>query len=524
MNMDYYNIIIVEDEEDIRNGLANVVDWESIGFVISEVFSDGDTALEYLKSNDVDVIISDIVMPRQSGLDIAKWVQENKPKIRVVLLSGYSDFAYAQRAIKYNVKNYFLKPTNIDEIYEVFCLIRIDLEKQTFENRNRREKNKKQEKVLMLFRQMMFSKLLSEGIPEENTLTNILEISGFKESAVKYSWWFCTLCRRVPAETSDLKLSCLSQKNVDRLFSVLNGDSDIFSSVPVHFHAESIDLIIWSEIKNDCKDDYIEKYITPRMLTVKNLLGYDLEMVKVSYFSNLKDLFNDNKRSYWSNISEPDKIKDNYFYGKDKFGQPLPIIKDAINRNDVDMILDGMSTIIESDLKDKFSLLQKYAVTFIFELRIFFINNVLEIPILYNDESVYKKIILSDSTDIIIAYCMQVLEEYKRHIVMIGKPHVRKIKEYIEEHILEEINTADIAQLVYLNPTYLSRMFKKETGENITEYITRHKMEKAKELLTDHRYKVYQIGEMIGYKDVRHFYKIFKKTFGHTPNDYRNKA
>lgn len=123
-----YKVIVVDDELIIRNGITNFINSEIEDFDVLYNFCDGAEAIEFLKANDVDLIVSDIKMTQVSGIEVAKYISENKPFIKVVLLSGYREFEDARSAIQYGVKNYILKPTNFDEFKEVLLQIKIELD------------------------------------------------------------------------------------------------------------------------------------------------------------------------------------------------------------------------------------------------------------------------------------------------------------------------------------------------------------------------------------------------------------
>ena len=111
-----FHLMIVDDETTIRKGLTQVVNWEAIDCIIQDTASDGLEAIEKLKENPVDIIITDIRMPESDGLDLAKYVMEHYPEIKVIILTGYADFEYAKHAIKYNVSDFLLKPISIEQV------------------------------------------------------------------------------------------------------------------------------------------------------------------------------------------------------------------------------------------------------------------------------------------------------------------------------------------------------------------------------------------------------------------------
>src|SRR5690554_2839319 len=124
-----FRLIIVEDEDDIRNGLTKIINWNEMGFVVKDTFSNGEDAKRYLTENDVDIVITDICLVGISGLELAEWININKPSIKILILSGHSDFKYAQLAINFNVYKYFLKPIDIGEFKLIFNKLYHDLKK-----------------------------------------------------------------------------------------------------------------------------------------------------------------------------------------------------------------------------------------------------------------------------------------------------------------------------------------------------------------------------------------------------------
>lgn len=123
-----YKLLIVDDEYEIRNGISQYFPWEEIGFSVVNHLEDGQLAYNYIRNNQVDVVLCDIKMPVMSGLDLAKLIHENYQHIRVIFLSGYQEFKYAQLALEYNVKNYILKSSKYNELIRVFTNLKNDLD------------------------------------------------------------------------------------------------------------------------------------------------------------------------------------------------------------------------------------------------------------------------------------------------------------------------------------------------------------------------------------------------------------
>ena len=127
-----YKLLIVDDESSIRNGIKNYFPWTQLGFEVAGLFENGREALDYCRKLPVDVVLSDIKMPIMDGLELAKELYQLNPNIKIVLLSGYREFEYAREALKYEVKNYILKPTKYEELNEVFSKIKKELDQEQF--------------------------------------------------------------------------------------------------------------------------------------------------------------------------------------------------------------------------------------------------------------------------------------------------------------------------------------------------------------------------------------------------------
>lgn len=125
-----YRLLIVDDEEDIRRGLAELFPWEEIGYVVSGTAQNGKQALQQVREGEVDVVFCDIRMPVMSGVELARAISEEHRHVAIVFLSAYKDFSYAQQALKYGVRDYVLKPTNFADIRSVFRRLKREMDRE----------------------------------------------------------------------------------------------------------------------------------------------------------------------------------------------------------------------------------------------------------------------------------------------------------------------------------------------------------------------------------------------------------
>ncbi|WP_094550641.1 response regulator transcription factor [Petroclostridium xylanilyticum] len=134
-----YKIMIVDDEYEIRNGLCNYFPWNEIGFEVAIQAENGKQALEYLQKYHIDIILCDIMMPTMTGIELAKKIYDEKWQVKIIFLSGYRDFEYAQQALSYGVKSYIVKPTKYDELFKTFSNLKTELDlehSEKFNNEN----------------------------------------------------------------------------------------------------------------------------------------------------------------------------------------------------------------------------------------------------------------------------------------------------------------------------------------------------------------------------------------------------
>ena len=113
-----YTLLIADDEPLIRNGVKKIIDWESLGFSKIFLAEDGQEALDIIKKNHVDLVLTDIVMPFMDGLQLAEILSRDYPQIHVVILTGHEDFEYAQKSVGFGVKTYILKPIGAESLYK----------------------------------------------------------------------------------------------------------------------------------------------------------------------------------------------------------------------------------------------------------------------------------------------------------------------------------------------------------------------------------------------------------------------
>ena len=160
-----YKLIIIDDEPMILDLMSSALDWKQFDFELAGTFSNCDAALQFIETNSVDVIFSDIKMPGKDGLELARICHERYPDIKIILISAFSDFEYARSAIKYNVSEYITKPFTGDMLKNVLRKISDELKAHSV----------KENSFLKLSLQMKFCKLFDDVLCGEQTSLNLFE-------------------------------------------------------------------------------------------------------------------------------------------------------------------------------------------------------------------------------------------------------------------------------------------------------------------------------------------------------------
>ena len=123
-----YQLLIADDEFEIRNGLSQYFPWDELGFEIASLVENGSEVLDVVAKQPIDVILCDIQMPVMSGIDVARELHQQNSPVKIVFLSGYREFEYAQQALSYGVNSYIVKPTKYNELENVFRKLKIELD------------------------------------------------------------------------------------------------------------------------------------------------------------------------------------------------------------------------------------------------------------------------------------------------------------------------------------------------------------------------------------------------------------
>ena len=173
--MDFYRIILADDEEEVRKSIIKKIDWHAAGFEVVGDAENGQDALEKIEALEPDVLMTDIRMPYMDGLTLIERIRQKYPSMKVLIFSGYDDFEYAQQAIKLNVTEYILKPVNVEELTQILNRVKANLDEEIEQRRNLDRLRERYQNSLPILRELFLNDLVRGNIPPDQAESRLRE-------------------------------------------------------------------------------------------------------------------------------------------------------------------------------------------------------------------------------------------------------------------------------------------------------------------------------------------------------------
>lgn len=499
-----YRILIVDDEKIERNGIRFLLKKLNMEFDIDEAVN-GLDALEKIRQQDYDILLTDVKMPFMDGIELIENVVNEKRRMRCVIFSGCNEFDYAKRAIRLGVVDYILKPVDPKEF-------KATLEKVVDELEETKASDELRSKSMeFLYEHALYMLVNGEDIDSIRKEYSGLELDFAKFRRillVEFNQDF--FGRRDVDFKKNEKIATLG---IERYLN-LNQQQEMI------FLGDGVDAVtVAQELVKIIKSDYDEDC-------------YIAVSSEIDRPENMKQM-----------ADELDELMDNKFYHPEikVFYPNMESDSSGMIQFDDDTLMKQMKQDIKMKditfLRIHFdALCKKYRgqsnfshiyIKFVFSnlLKDFYDN----IP--GADEAEFGREIdrLYKSEDFscimeIVNNNIDLLEKSFGKEPATSHREIETVKNYIHNHYGEEIGAQQLADMVYLAPSYLSSLFKKETGQNLSKYIKQYRMEKAKELLTGTNMKIVNISEQVGYPNVSYFVQSFREYFGVSPQKFRDQG
>lgn len=512
--------MIIDDEDYIREGLKKIIDWNRYGFYICGEASNGLRGLTQVRELNPDLVIVDIRMPMMDGLEMVKNLRIDGVSCEFIVLSAYSDFKYAQTAMELGIDSYVLKPIEQPALIEKVS------------KAHDRIMNKKQDK-----QNMDLSISLSRDKILQSIMFDTTDAATLEKYYSLYRFDFPWRSYRIVLveiegenlETMSLKTSV--KRNVETIISE--------NKLGYVFDIENYVGILFDDMK--LMDNLEILHNLP--LKINELCGVDITLILGSVEENISDISSsfhhackllNRKFILGSKRIISDRIEETKISVEDenvRLGYRLEHIADslckAIDVGNIEQINNTMDGLFQEFLFDgyyedviKVNYSNIYSAT---------VNKLASVNLdmqekLCVSQEILKEICKKASLQELHGYMKNTFVEISEELEK-KRPDdpFKKILDYIERNYSQDLKLETIATLFNYNSDYLGKKIRLNTGKHFNTYLDTIRVEKAIQLLKD-GYKVYQVAQKTGFKDMNYFYKKFKFYVGVSPSDFKGRA
>lgn len=495
-------VLIADDEPDVRTGLKTIIDWEGLGFEVCGEAENGEACLRQILRLQPDLVLLDIRMPKMHGLECAQEARKRGWDGKIVVLSGYSDFKYAQSAIRCGVETYLLKPIDEDELAET---VRKIGEKILEERRRLQRMNFAMEKA----RGAVLSDLLTGRMTPRAGGENVRSLS------LDADIYLVVIPERLdpggpmPAALAELdKMLTTGAAEAMKLNGgdvyLLEGSDAVarFDRLAASAQAKEIFFAV-GRIAATPADISLSYRDAAGIFARRFFLPEGQAVVREALPGKL----------------EPCDIGEVDLRG---YAEQLFTFVQGGNYDAVCRLLDG--------LRDRFASMDirtDYTVTMLTNLCIQVKNRVFEAysgadAFLGGDAEIIAAVSACKRLSGVIGLIRERAGEVIQKLLGLqGSRLADRVRIYIEKNYAKNINLEGLAATFGYSSAYLGKVFKNSAGESFHSYLDRTRIGRAKELLANEDLKVYEISERVGYENIDYFYVKFRKYEGLSPLEYR---
>ncbi|MEK0317799.1 response regulator [Cohnella sp. 56] len=529
--------LIVDDELEIREGLRTQIPWADYGVEETVVADDGDTALEIARARMPDLVMTDIRMNRMSGLELLERLSAERPAgWKGIVISGYDDFDIVRTAMKLGAMDYILKPINTGELGEIVTRMVGQLRKERLE----RERQSHLTSALPKMRDEVVRELIEVPYDpyRETRIAHRLR-------TLELDWLLGGRLALLLVEVDDLRSigtrdgSRLEQELI--LFGIGNVAKQTLEEDMPHPSMLVPDRNNRWAIVLECP---AHGWLEAAKELAELLIGRVNRYVKVNVSVAISSGCGDTKRLHALYQEAEDILMQKAVYGGNRtltsLGWENEAERDVPSIAQTDEVLDLVRYGTDEDIRtamDRFVEMVKCwgaghirdTQQRIFEWLLSLFKKAAALG--WTDRSwernpviVWERLEKFDTLESLREQSEQFLlamaADFRSHAAPPSQI-IQEADKYIRAHYADSLTLPSVAAEVHVTPVWLSKLFKKEMHKTFLEHLTDIRMDKAKRMLSDVQYKIYEISAEIGYKDPVHFTKVFKRQAGLTPKEYR---
>lgn len=506
--------MIVDDEKLVVEDLMSIVDWESLGFVIVATAVNGKQALNKYRKFSPQVIFTDIRMPFMDGIELIEHIRENDSATEIVLLSAYSDFSYAQSAIKNGLADYMIKSTiNRETVADLLGKLK--------------DRIRRKEKIQALIKEKTIAGFMNYGQKEETDDEPLLGVSCY------YLLFEQDNPLNLSPENKPEELYRMKAEAIEILKSGNGSDYDV-EAVSLIAQNRCLVMLHIRENSGNTARGILEYCAMEKKSKLEKALQRSYTVYLVSQKCSLvkfREIYRKNTalflQKYFRKQREVVDLLESVppVKPQERTIVPQPAIQLFLERNKKDELLALLKGIF-----DQLGRNQNYQelcevsreLYEILKLQYKCLPEFAERPDLGFEKN-WRMWVSAHTLEQWFAQMFERLLEARAQVneTVYGKDIMRAI-EFIGDHYSDRnLSIKMVADSVHLSTGHLCVLFKKETGRTLNNYITEVRMEEAKRLLTNTQMKIYEIAVKVGYQSSQYFSQIFLRQTGCSPAEYR---
>lgn len=520
-------VLIADDEVKVGQLVKRLIQWDRLGLTCIGLVTDGQTAYEKILSESPDIVITDIRMPVLTGLEMIQKASEQGVKCHFIVVSGYKYFDYAQKALKYGVEDYLLKPIDEDELNRQLQKIVAEEEQREDKQQQVDQIEKKLEDSKYLRHKEFLRQILSqkqENIDAANTEFGLqLENKCFRGLTFKLD--------------RDIDVAENTQQMQFVLRKIMQKAEDVFSACTIDLIAavqsnHSVQVLLnYFQTEQENIDNRITDFFNELSDYLENFQHYRITVgvsSEVESFEQISTAIEMSKEAAASRLFKGNGRRIEYCQ------EPHTLFSPKDFQNEYEEFAKAVETMqpdaCQYQIHKCFRLASDKALfaSEFYAMGLWLLRSTYEILEIADtfDVDVQQEVLenlstVADLRDYVIRQVQRVITENRSERENRERKPVLEAIAYMKEHFTEKITLEDVAATIGFNANYFSELFKKETGENFSNYLLGIRMEKAKQMLRDTKIPVYEIGESVGYKDAKYFSQQFMKVVGVKPAEYR---
>lgn len=529
-----YKLVIIEDEVIVRKNIIKKIKWSEYGFEVVGQAENGKEALEVIEATNPDVIITDIEMPFMDGLELSSIVREKYPTIKIILLTGYDDFKYAQKAVELNVIEYVLKPVSSENINKVLIKVKEQIDKEISE-KEEVDKLKEYYHRSIPIMKINFLNNLINGRMNKEEVSNMCKRFNISFNGSKF------LVAVISIDKSSLEKTKFRDEDYELVkFAVLNTAEEItdkYSVGNVFYYDRYIVCLYSFDTDNKNKAFRILEEIRQ---TIEKYMKITIIIGIGNWCNNIEDISESYKNAItaldYRFVLENNKII--YIEDIEPQNHKRIIFDDSKEHNILTSIKVGNTEDINNTIEDIFNEIKESNISFC-EYQIYILQLLSTVVKVINSLTLNLEDIFGENSNLFNemfsfgtieevevwfkGVCTKLTDYITNRRQNSCKTYVEQAKQYILENYNDsKISINKVINHLHISPSYFGAIFKEETGETFVNFLQKVRMEKARDLICTTNLKNFDIAENVGYADQYYFSYCFKKYFKISPNELRN--